>query len=375
MTLKFTMLYSSEILFLLFLTGLISNPGLTLAQNKMPDPFIGYKHLFTQPKQYVAKLTPVKPNIDGNLEEKAWENVTWTTLFLDIEGDKKPMPFLNTRCKMIWDKEYLYIAADLTEPHVWANVKEHDEIVFFDNDFEVFIDPDNDSQNYFEIEMNALNTIWDLYLPRPYRNQGAALFNWEARGMKTAVKIKGTINDPSAQDEGWTLEMAIPYRALQVGNDVETPKAGDFWRINFSRVEWDTDVIGGKYIKKKDASGKNLPERNWVWSPQGVVNMHLPERWGYLHFAEGTYSMEMPLPIEEKLKRHLWLGYYKQVDYFKKNKRYANTLQTLGLETTYDVEGTTISLELDGTKTQYVLVLKYAQKHLGINQDGLLNNL
>lgn len=31
-----------------------------------------------------------------------------------------------------------------------------------DNDFEVFLDPDGDNHNYYEIEINAHNTVWDL---------------------------------------------------------------------------------------------------------------------------------------------------------------------------------------------------------------------
>ena len=27
-------------------------------------------------------------------------------------------------------------------------------------------------------------------------------------------------------------------------------------------------------------------EDNWVWSPQGEIAMHLPERWGFLQFSE-----------------------------------------------------------------------------------------
>ena len=47
---------------------------------------------------------------------------------------------------------------------------EHDSVIFQDNDFEVFIDPDGDNHNYYEIEINALNTEWDLRLPKPYRD-------------------------------------------------------------------------------------------------------------------------------------------------------------------------------------------------------------
>jgi prefoldin subunit 5 len=41
-------------------------------------------------------------------------------------------------------------------------LKNYDDIVFYDNDFEVFIDPDNDTHRYYEFEVNALNTMFDF---------------------------------------------------------------------------------------------------------------------------------------------------------------------------------------------------------------------
>jgi hypothetical protein len=58
------------------------------------------------------------------------------------------------------------------------------------------------------------------------------------------------------------------------------PKEGDEWRVNFSRVQWRLDVVDGKY--RKMAGTK---EDNWVWSPQGVINMHVPEKWGVVRFT------------------------------------------------------------------------------------------
>src|SRR5262249_23844236 len=60
----------------------------------------------------------------------------------------------------------------------------------------------------------------------------------------------------------------------------DPPKDGDQWRVNFSRVEWEHEIVEGKYRKVK---GKD--EDNWVWSPQGVIDMHRPERWGYVQFS------------------------------------------------------------------------------------------
>ena len=46
---------------------------------------------------------------------------------------------------------------------------QHDAVIFHNNDFEVFIDPDGDTHNYYELEINALNTVWDLFITKPYR--------------------------------------------------------------------------------------------------------------------------------------------------------------------------------------------------------------
>ena len=45
----------------------------------------------------------------------------------------------------------------------------------------MFIDPDGDNHLYYEFEINALNTVWDLLLPKPYRDGGPALNGWESR--------------------------------------------------------------------------------------------------------------------------------------------------------------------------------------------------
>ena len=52
-----------------------------------------------------------------------------------------PSPRFRTRVKMLWDDNYLYIAAELEEPNVAAKLTERDSVIFHDNDFEVFIKP------------------------------------------------------------------------------------------------------------------------------------------------------------------------------------------------------------------------------------------
>ncbi len=234
------------------------------------------------PKRYVCMRADGAIQIDGRLSEPAWQRAPWTDDFVDIEGDAKPKPRFRTRVKMLWDDEYYYVAAEMEEPHVWATLTKHDSIIFHDNDFEVFIDPDGDTLEYYEFEINALNTGWDLFLDKPYRQGGKARNEWEIPGLRTAIYIEGTLNDPRDVDTGWSVEMAFPWKALaEYAHKPAPPRDGDEWRVNFSRVEWRHEIVDGKYQKIK-----GLKEDNWVWSPQGLINMHVPERWGYVRFRD-----------------------------------------------------------------------------------------
>ncbi len=249
-------------------------------------------HAFGQaiepPKRYACYRIEEGLHIDGHLDEEAWEKAAWTDLFADIEGAKRPEPYMGTQAKMLWDDQYLYIAAVLEEQDIWAYQTIKDQIVFHENDFEVFIDPDGDRLNYFEMEVNAANNTFDLFLPKTYKNGGKPDHDYDMEGFKSAIGIKGTLNDPSDRDSSWTIEMAIPFTALRYGPFITSaPKEGSVWRINFSRVNWQTEVKEGRYERKKDSeTGKLIPEYNWVWSPQGVIDMHRPETWGYLEFVE-----------------------------------------------------------------------------------------
>lgn len=341
--------------------------------------FEEYQQLFTPPKNYVVGYTSQAPIIDVSINDEVWNKAQWTEPFVDIEGDAKPKPYHDTKVKMLWDDNYLYFAAELKDPHVWAKLTERDQIVFFDNDFEIFISPTNNGHQYFEIEINALNTIFDLFLPKPYREGGAALFAWNTPGMKHAVNIQGSLNNANDEDEGWTVEIAVPHSAWTIGNNVHTPKDGEIWRLNFSRVQWETDIVDGKYIKRKDVNGKDLPENNWVWSPQGVINMHYPERWGYLQFSKKEVGNPLPtftLPYSEKQRQYLWLVYYKQKDFHSKNNRYASNLKELGLNNLkIAIDGNENKLSLESTKNQFRVVIADNQnKTISLNQEGLISN-
>jgi hypothetical protein len=136
-----------------------------------------FKH--TYPNQYVAYYIEDDDIIlDGRLDDVAWNEVPFTADFVDISTTTKPK--FETKAKIRWSKNFLYVAAMLEEPEIWANITstchcntmDEDQVIFHDNDFEIFVDPDGDTHYYKEFEMNAFNATWDLVLIEPYANGG-----------------------------------------------------------------------------------------------------------------------------------------------------------------------------------------------------------
>lgn len=278
------------------------------------------------PKSMACYRAKSPPAIDGKLDDPAWQAIPFSDDFVDIEGSRKPKPRFRTRMKMLWDDDCLYIAAEMEEPNVWATVKKRDAIIFVDNDFEIFLDPDGDNHQYMEFEINAFNTGWDLRLPRPYRDLGKADIGWDLEGIRTAVSIRGTLNHPNDVDDGWSVELAIPWKALaQYAGRPTPPRVRDFWRFNASRVEWRVCVANGKTEKIK-----GLAEDNWVWSPQGVVDMHRPERWGWIHFvAEDRPPARFEPDPSAGVRELLCEVYYAQWTYKKKHGQWATNMDQL----------------------------------------------
>eukprot|EP00913_Durusdinium_trenchii_P017538 g16479.t1 len=209
------------------------------------------------PKQYVARRGTVAP-IDGDLEKAVWRLAPWSEPFSEIRGPDapkgtQPRPEEATRVKMLWDDEYLYIAAVMDVDagnELVALFKERNSPIFHtDSDFEVFLDPAGCCHGYKELEINALNTVWNLLLDRPYSDGGGEYSGriaqkgeprwWDVEKQKTAVKVtKGQIGFAPSKAQ-WCVEVALRHseslsQAPQRGAE---PSVGSFWRINFSRVE------------------------------------------------------------------------------------------------------------------------------------------
>lgn len=348
------------------------------AQAAAPES-ITQKHarFLTDPYGYVAYRTNEKVVIDGKIDEAAWKNAPLTEAFHDISGEGFPTPQYKTQAKMLWDDEYLYVAGIMEEPNVWANLTVRDTVVYYDPDFEIFIDPTGDAHNYYELEFNATGVLFDLSLEMPYRapRRNFVQFQWDCPGLKYAIHVDGTVNNNKDTDRGWTIECAIPRKAISQEFD-NVLKAGEYLRVGFSRVEWQTEKdASGRTFRKKGADGKYLPEDNWTWPSTGMIAMHMPERWGYVYLSPtvaGKGKEEFKYPEYRPIEKLLWAMFYEQEKVKEKTGKYLNSVAAFKLtaaEKALLPTGSKLTVETM-SKKYLITVVTPAGLTITIDEDG-----
>lgn len=210
--------------------------------------------------------------IDGVLDEPLWTRAGKTGRFVDAgSGKARDDAPVQGSARLAWDDTFLYVAvevddakirggfpADAIDPHLW----ERDTV-------ELMLDPDGDGDNrdYYEIQVSPQNLVFDSQFddynaPRPTPNGPFGHQEWRAE-LTSAIKIRGTIDDDSDRDEGYVVEMKIPWKSFTKAKEAP-PKPGATWRANLYAMQDNGGV---------------------AWSPiLGKGNFHKASRFGRLRF-------------------------------------------------------------------------------------------
>ena len=209
------------------------------------------------------------PRIDGQLNDAAWKAakpVVFVFPWADQTGKKQ-----KTTARLTWDSDNLYVAYECEDDDITAVFSQHDDPTYKDDAVEIFIAPASPSPGaknlYLGLEMNARAILYDYLYIFPQR----LLKKYDLPGTQLAVSIKGTLNMSGDRDQGWSLEVAIPWRSFADLTDNPVPKPGERWIANMNR--WD---------------GTEPNRRLSQWSDSGMVkpNPHMPDRFGQLLFMK-----------------------------------------------------------------------------------------
>lgn len=233
--------------------------------------FLNYLPILAQEKKTLnIERTTTPPKIDGVLDDNIWKTADQAKDFVQYRPEMgvKLEPFQITVVKMTYDDQAIYVAAYLKDrpENIQKQFNQRDNFGQQDY-FGVFLNPNNDAQN---------DTQFFVF---PSGNQADAIsspglgedFGWNAV-WESAVKI---VND------GWVVEMKIPYNALRFSNQEEQIWGLQFlrrFRINETRYSWNP------IDRTKGNSGL------YHGILTGIKNIEPPTRLSFYPFVSGIAS-------------------------------------------------------------------------------------
>src|SRR6266566_6110676 len=179
---------------------------------------------------------PIK--IDGVADEAAWGKAQIVENFQMAwkkEGERKPIRA--TKARLLWDREYLYFFAEMEDSDLFADVTQHNGRIWDNDVFEMFFKPADDKAGYFEFEVNAANATLDQFFERRESNGFGQLNEKYPFDLKTAVKLRGTLNKRDDKDEGWSVEGRIPWKNFAPAGG--RPGVGEIWKHAQCRYDYD----------------------------------------------------------------------------------------------------------------------------------------
>ncbi len=205
----------------------------------------------------------------------AWDDPIWNlaepTKWYKVLTDEEPIS--KTEAGILWSDNYVYVNYKAYDRDVFAYHTERNSQTCEDDVLEFFFSTVPESGWYYNFEINALNTVYDAYQPKPnFAGGGRRWCNWDSKNMKSAVFVKGKINDPTVEDEYWQLQLAVPFKDLILKDGKARPDFGDKWTFMLSRYDYSI----------------YLPDEGVELSATNVLDkvaFHVPDVWNYLEFV------------------------------------------------------------------------------------------
>lgn len=219
------------------------------------------------PQRVVVPKLRATLAIDGELKEAVWAQAARIGPFQRADGSGAVREA--TLVRAWYDDTALYLGWTCTDADIQATFTARDSKFWEEEVAEFFVTP-RELTRYYELQWNPLGGVFDAIIRNTLDERGVSKkfegdWSFTAAGMKSAVKVRGTVGNSGDRDESWQVEVMIPFADL--GGAV--PKPGDVWRANFYRYNRD----------------KRHPLELQSWSPPIWPGFHQPNRFGYLEFG------------------------------------------------------------------------------------------
>ena len=159
-------------------------------------------------------------SVDGRLDEPDWRRALPVDHFIQKEPEEGRPATEVTEVRVIYDEKNIYFGVfcrDSRPDRIVASEMRRDAELRNDDYFEIILDTYNDHRNAFSFAVNPVGAQRDLLI----RDEGANV-NREWDGIWTARTQR--------TEEGWTAEIAVPFRTLRFSN-----LENQTWGVNFGR--------------------------------------------------------------------------------------------------------------------------------------------
>ena len=175
------------------------------------------------------------PTIDGKIDEPVWKTAAVIDRFPAFWKENQPGPSRATTARLLWDRDALYYAAEMTDADVIAFGARHNDHLWNGDVFEMFFKPSRDRPEYFEFQVNPKSVLFEAAFRQ--RNQPVEPFaTSRPMGMTAVAVVDGTLDHPGDIDKKWAVEGRIPWTAF--APTFARPEPGADWSFALCRYDY-----------------------------------------------------------------------------------------------------------------------------------------
>jgi hypothetical protein len=239
-----------------------SAPAADAAKPAAPDPA-----LLPAPHRVVVPKLSGKLTLDGDFKESVWAKAAVIGPFVPADG--KGAARESTVVRLWYDDTAIHLGWTCLDTDIQATFTARDS-KFWEEEVVEFFVTRSELTRYYELQWNPLGGEFDAIIRNTLDERGVSRkfegdWSYTAKGMRSAVKVRGTVGKADDRDEAWQVEVTIPFADL----GGPAPKPGEVWRANFYRFN----------------RGMGHTVEMLSWSAPILNGFHQPSRFGFLEFG------------------------------------------------------------------------------------------